>query len=195
MNNNCSNNFVPTAVSLNYNCPGTCAGNTEFADFTNQISSPFLSANCPSSYGNCAETAVTSGCGCSTAAFEPTFLSAFTTTPRFHVQGCPTVFDRLDSAPRGISINCDGNTFTVAATGMYRIFYTAQIELTSEALFRISVNGTAQAGTEVHACASARTVSSEAILPINACDRITLNVLSDNTALLRSVNLTIVRVA
>lgn len=189
MNNNCSNNFTPTAVSLNYNCPGMCSGN---ADFTNQIPSAFLTANCPTSCGGCAET---SACGCGTNAFDPAFLSAFTTTPRFHVQGCPTVFDRLDSVPRGISVNCDGNTFTVAATGMYRIFYTAQIALTSETLFYISVNGIAQAGTEVRACAGAQTVSSEAILPINACDRITLNVLSDNTALLRNVNLTIVRVA
>lgn len=208
MNNNCSNNFAPAAVSLNYSCPNTLSCQANTAEFTNQIPSCSFASDClsngctcsngcagtASAFSNCGCSACSAN-GCSRTAFEPAFLSAFTTTPRFHVQGCPTVFDRLDSAPQGISINCEGTVFTVAATGMYRIFYTAQTTLTSETLFRISVNGNAQAGTEVRACAGAQTVSAEAILPINACDKITLNVLSDNTALLRSVSITLVRVA
>ena len=186
MNYTCSNNFVPTAVSLNYNCPETQ---------TDSIAT----ANCNEQFVNdCRLAGCQSACGCNDSAntaFAPAFVSAFTTTPRFHVQGSPAVFDRMDSMPRGISVNCDGTAFTVAETGMYRIFYTAQTELTSQALFRISVNGSAQAGTEICALPSAQTVSAEAILPINACDRITLNVLSDNTALLRSISLSIVRVA
>ncbi len=194
MNYTCSNNFVPTAVSLNYNCPGSQTCNTGAVNLNTPVTNTCGTACCQSSCGCSAVTA----CGCSgsvNTAFTPAFLSAFTTTPRFHVQGCPAVFDRMNSMPRGISVNCEGNTFTVAETGMYRVFYTAQTELTSETLFRISVNGNTQAGTEICACPSAQMVSADAILPINACDSITLNVLSDNTALLRSIHLSIVRVA
>lgn len=186
MNYNCSNNFVPTAVSLNYSCPGTQTDSIATANFTQQIAN------------TCCAAGFQSTCGCTNStntAFTPAFVSAFTTTPRYHVQGCPAVFDRLNSMPQGISVNCDGTAFTVAETGMYRIFYTAQTELTSETLFRISVNGNAQAGTENCALPTAQMVSAEAILPINARDLVTLNVLSDNTALLRSINLSITRVA
>ncbi len=205
--NVCSNNFAPAAVSLNYNCPTVrnfgcgCEGVSGTEEFTNQIPEVgYAFSGCAGRCGNsgcgcCADTAAANAGGCACSAFAPAFLSAFTAEPRFHVRGCPVVFDRLDTTPQRIAINCEGTVFTVAQTGMYRVFYTAQTNLTSETIFRISVNGNPAAGTVINACAGAPLVCAEAIIPLNGGDRLTLNVLSDNTALLRSAGLTLLRVA